>query len=202
MSHRAVVLGIVDRLRDALGDPDGRFVFHSPDLRPPPAACSFRDRPFIVTVGQSSATPGPVGGYDASDWVYTAQVCLTAWVGYAPLDRQGGELAGLEVADNSQTEFAQLAGCGSDEGILDAADIIAVALCKGYETVDAMNARIPGVGTTTNGFVEPFDRASVGPCEDAPATHVHAAGQLTAGEVKKVVITVAGARRLRHRGTY
>lgn len=200
MSHRAVSLGIVDRLRDAIGDPDGRFVFHSPDLRPPPAACSFRDRPFIVTVGQTAASPGPIQGNDVSDWVYTAQICITAWMGYAPIDRQGGEVAGLEIGENDQSEFAQMAGAGSDEGILDAADMIGVYLTKGYETVNAMNARIPGFGTTTNGFIEPFHTAAIGACEDAQASHVHAEGQLTAGEVKKVIITVSGARRIRPRG--
>lgn len=202
MSHRAVGLGLQDHLRAALGDADGRFVFYQPDLRPPPAACSFRTAPFVVTVGQVSSSPGPAQGGDAYDQVFTCQVCLTAWMAYAPADRQGVEAAGEPNADGGADPFAGDFTPATEDGVLDAADRVGVHLAKSWAAVAAMNARIAGAGASIDGFVEPFHSVTVGPLDDAPPSWVGAEGRADAGEVKKVTLTLSGARRIRARGAY
>lgn len=201
MSHRAIGLGLEDRLRAVFNDTDGRFVFFEPGLKPPPAACSFRTTPFVVTVGQISSSPGQIQGGDASDQVFTCQVCVTAWMAYAPQDRQGVEAAGEPNADGGSTGFAAASTVVTEDGVMDCADRIAAALVKTWPTVAALNARVYGVGTTTNGFVEPFGNASIGTLDDAPPAWVGSEQKGESG-VKKITITLSGLRRIRATGTY
>ena len=74
-------------------------------------------------------------------------------------------------------------------------------LQESWTTVAAINARIPGYNVTTNGFIEPFHTHSIGDIEDAPNSWVHADGRDDAGTIKKLVVTLTGARRIRVQGT-
>ena len=197
MSKAALALGVVDRLRTMFNDTDGRFVFKSNDLRPPPAACSFRTAPFIVTVGRVSGNRGPSQGGDMNDTVYTIQVAITSWMGYAPWDRQALETAG----PTDQSGFAQEDGTLTEDGLEEVAEKIVAYLQEDFNTITAVNARISGAGTTTNGFCEPFHNHTIGDIEDPPNSWVHADGKDDAGTIKKLVVTLSGARRIRVRGT-
>lgn len=198
MSRQALALGVVDRLRSALGDTDSKFVFKSNDLRPPPAACSFRSAPFVVTVGRVSGQRGPTQGGDQNDTVYSLQVAVTAWMGYAPFDRRSLETA----MPTDQTGFAQDGSIDEAEGLEDVAEAIAAYLQEDWATVTAVNARIAGSGTTTNGFCEPFHSHALGDVEDADTGWVHADPK-SSGDlgIKKIVVTLSGARRIRVQGT-
>jgi hypothetical protein len=197
MSRRALALGVVDRLRSAFGDTDGLYVFKSDDLRPAAGDCSFRTGPFVVTVGRVSASRGPTQSGDVNDQVYTLQVCVTAWMGFSPWDRQGSETAG----DTDQSEFAQDPVEMTEDGLEDVVEAIVTYLEEDWDTIVAVNANISGAGVTTNGFMEPFHQHSVGDIEDAPNKWVHADGSDDAGTIKKLVVTMSGARRIRVRGT-
>lgn len=199
MSRKALALGVVDRLRSALGDTESKFVFKSNDLRPPPAACSFRSSPFVVTVGRVSGQRGPTQGGDANDTVYSVQVAITGWTAYAPFDRQSLETA----MPTDQTGFAQDGDIDdSGDGLEDVAEKVVSYLQQDWATVTAVNARIPGAGTTTNGFCEPFQSHAIGDVEDADASWVHADPK-SSGDlgIKKIVVTLSGARRIRVQGT-
>lgn len=199
MSKRALALGVVDRLRSAFGDTAGEFVFKSDDLRPPPAACSFQTVPFILTVGSVSVQKGPTNGGDSNDQVYTLQVCVTAWMGYSPWDRQSLDTGG----ETDQTGFAQDGDVEetTEEGMESVADRVVTYLLEDWTTVQFVNARIPGAGVSTNGFVEPFHNPSIGDVEPAGNQWVHSDGKDDAQGIKKLVVTLSGARRIRIQGT-
>ncbi|MEB3269966.1 MAG: hypothetical protein VKJ09_15605 [Leptolyngbya sp.] len=189
---------MVDRLRTAFGDAEGKVVFKSDDLRPPPAACSFRTSPFVVTVGRVSVQRGPTQGGDPNDGVYTLQVAVTAWAAYAPWDRQSLETAG----PTDQSGFAQESPAEAVDGIEETADAVAAYLQEDWATVVAANARVPGYAAgTANGFCEPFHTHAVGDVEDAPPSWVHSEGKDDSAPVKKIVVTLSGARRIRVQGT-
>lgn len=198
MSERAVTLGVVKRLRDAFGDSAGEFVHDAPDLKPPQAACSFRDSPFLVTVGRASSSPGPVGGGDADDQVYTVQVCVTAWLAYAPADRQGAELDG-PVPDPLFAEVDPPTDL--QVGAKEVADRVKAYLIKSYPAIADMDSYIAGVNVTTNGFIEPFKTCTVGDAQPQPPSWIGSDDQSEAKEIWTVTLTLGGARRVRVQGT-
>lgn len=212
MSERAAVLGVVDRIRQVPvqssvvppgglpADTDGWHVFASPDLRPPPAASSYTTAPYIVTVGKASSARGPTAGGDINDRVYTVQVCVTGWLGYAPLDRQAGE---VYAPATDASPFAEQAESAANDayGLAEVADHLSVTLVEDYATLAACNARVPSAGTLANGFCEPFHQCSVGTVETVGADWVGADGQLPAAEVQRVIVTLSGLRRIRAQGT-
>jgi hypothetical protein len=132
-----------------------------------------------------------------NDLVYTLQVCVTAWMGWSPVDRQPLETGGT----TDQTGFAQDPSSDTEDGMELVAEKVVAYLQESWPAITAVNARIPGYGTTTNGFIEPFHSNSIGDMEDAPNSWVHADGRDDAGTIKKLIVTLTGARRIRVQGT-
>ena len=209
MSASALVKGVVNRLRDALGDADGRHVFPSHDLRPPPGTSTFRAAPYVVTVGKCTSVRGDTKSGDCLDQVYSLSVCVTAWMGFSPQDRQAQDIFAVATdVTNPATGTAPnlwgqpAADTPVDDGMAEVAERIAVALNEDFATLTAANAMLGGYDATTNGFVEPFHQFSLGDVQEANGSWVGSDDKLAAGEVKTVTVVLSGARRIRVQGTY
>lgn len=178
MSIRALCLGVEQRLRTVLSDPDGRKVGYQPSGRPPAAA------------GQTYVAVR-FGGYrtlaqtpECDDRAFAVDLCLTWKLAYAPQDRQG----------------AQITQEGTDH-LLDLADRLTGYLLNDWATMSLVNGFITGAGVTTDTFVEAFQQASCGPVEEKSAEWVGAEESDNPPTVLGMTITLSGARRIRVLGT-
>ena len=178
MSVRALCLGVVAVLKGVLNDPDGKLVGYQESGRPPPRC------------GQSYYAVSAAGSRsDAADAnrderTFDVSVTITHRTAYAPADRRGKEASKAEP-----------------DAALTLADEIPGYFVGRWEPLLAANALIAGAGTATNGFVEPFQSASVGDLEEPPADWL--GGSPGGGEagVQVIRITLSGARRIRLLGT-
>jgi hypothetical protein len=207
MSEAALVKGVVSRLRTAFGDSAGAHVFPSDDLKPPPGTSTFRTAPYCVTVGRASSVRGDTRSGDVNDQVYTLSVCVTAWLGHLPQDRQAHDIfsAAPNVTDPATAAppslFAQSSTAAEDtDGIAEVADQIIAHLAEDWDTVSACNAQLGGYDSDTNGFIEPFHNHAKGDAQNAGGDWVGSEDKVK-NEVKTLTVTLSGMRRIRVRGT-
>lgn len=195
MSERALSLGCVKRIAEAIGDSDGHFVGYRPTLKPP-----FFSGQWFVSVGRTTSSRGKTTSGDVNDRVYTTQVCVTCKYGYAPDDRAPDEASAV-LEEWDWGDYASLAN--SRPPILDLADRIGGLLIEDYGLVNDADTFIKNVGVDTNGFVEPFHQMTVGDIQTpGPAwCGGDGGGSDDATTVETVTITLSGARRLRVLGT-
>lgn len=211
MSIRACLLGVVQRLRVALGDEAGTHVGISLTLRPPPGMGQW-----YVAVGQGTDTVNDrISSGDVVRTRHTVSVGITCRYAWVPPDRQG------ELATHS-FDFANLlrgfAAGGRDAvverpqvmpGILELAEWVHDLLIVDYECLTAMNRFLgresssDAAGTAWDGdsewgFCEPFQTGSTGSVQDASAEWVGGtAGDSAPGDVQTLVLTVSGAVQIK-----
>lgn len=178
MSIRALCLGVEQRLRNVLGDAEGRKVGYQPSGRPPASAGQTYVSVKFAGYRTVSVTP------ECDDRQFDVAVMLTWKLAYAPQDRQG----------------RQIAQEGQDY-LLDLADRVAGWLVGNWDVVNLANGFVTGAWVTTDGFVEPFDRAVCGEVQEMPPDWVGADDVEHPPTVLGMTITLSGARRIRVLGT-
>jgi hypothetical protein len=99
MTELPVAMGVVRRLRRALGDEAGTYVGYMSDLRPPPGMGQW-----YISVGQNTSvgTCHDAAVVDA----HTVTVCVTCKYAYVPRDRVGESQLNSAFYPNPQPGFA------------------------------------------------------------------------------------------------
>jgi hypothetical protein len=212
MSVRAVSLGIVKRLREALGDETGAHIGYRPSLRPPPVCGQW-----YVAVGQNSAVANGRYGSNYTEYRHTVVACLTFKYGYVPDDRLGSLITSSTWNADGSPEIAAEGRAALVEreevqpGMMEMAELIQDCLIEDYETLKAINYFL---GTDKNGAVqtattspqvdtwwqmaEPFHSGTVGPPVAQDASWVGGtAGTGTGVDFWTMTVTVAGATSIR-----
>jgi hypothetical protein len=178
MSIRALCLGVEQRLRNVLADPDGKKVGYQPSGRPPASAGQTYVSVKFGGYQTVSVTP------ECDDRQFGVAVILTWKLAYAPQDRQGRQITQE-----------------GDAHLLDLADRVAGWLVGNWDVVTLANGFITGAGATTDGFFETFDKAVCGEVEEKSAEWVGAEDAENPPTVLGMTITLSGARRIRVLGT-
>lgn len=174
MSTRALLKAVETRLRSAacLSDPDGKVVGVQPDGRPPAKAGQWYYAVHGAGVSQDDQNSL------SHDRRHAVTVTITRRVAEIPRDRRGERLT---VADE----------------LLDLAEQVGDWLHMDYRSMNAANALIPGIDTTTNGFVEPLKLQSITPVQEVGSEWVR--GEDADGsDVFTVAVYLGGALRVRH----
>ncbi len=209
---RACQLGIVQRLRLALGDETGSHVGLSPTLRPPPVMGQF-----YVSVGMNTYAVNGKSNANGVDEIHTVSVCVTTKYGFAPQDRQA-------ALSQHSFDFATLMNGIASEGrsllveqpqiqppIDELAEYVHDLLIQDYTVLTLMNGFLgpdpnandvsPGEYTEDSewGFFEPFHTGAKGNIDFASSEWVApgSAASSAQGDIQTLICTVAGARAIR-----
>lgn len=171
MSARALLKGVESVLRTALADPDGRACGVQPDGRPPPGAGQW----YYAVHYAGRRGVGTIA--DHLDTAAQVTVTITAKMAYAPRDRRGDRLT-------------------LDAELLDRAEAVARAVHGNYLVLVKANVLTPGVGTSTNGFVEPLLFQGDTPVLEKGPDWVYGQESSHPPTVLAVEVRFGGARRI------
>lgn len=142
MSAPALMQAVETALRAFLTDPDGKACGVQPDGQPPPNCGQWYYA--IHWNGANQADRNPL----SHDIAHTITVTITARMGYAPKDRRGARIT-------------------MDAELIERAEAVAApgVVHGNYEILNTANADIPGIGVSTNGFIEPLCLLGYGPVQ-------------------------------------
>lgn len=183
MSTRAILRGIQTRLRSAavLDDSAGTICGIQPNPGRPPA--NFGQLYYSVHwAGNQSNDPNP----QSLDTAHTANVTITARLGYAPRDRRGRVITDAEE-------------------LYDLAEAVVTAIHGNYDVLTEANKLIPGTAeyvainggaASANGFIEPFVFQSYGPEIEQSADWIKSSQEPSG--VYSIPIRFGTARRIKY----